>query len=558
MKRFLVPLAVLLVLAFIVTGCSSGTTSTTTTSTPTATTTQPTSTTSAPPTTTVKPTTTATATATATATTPAGAGQYGGTLTLLNALSPANNTGIPWDTNMQSFWTVEYLYAEPLIVYTRKGEVEPWLAESWKVDTSAAAPSVTFTLRKGVKFHDGTDFNAAAVKWQLDKVIAAKASNAATWKSIDVVDPYTIKVGLTQFTNAVWNDFSGLNTNVFFISPTQYQQKGEDYSREHPVGTGPFKYVSFSKEQNSKWERFDGYWGGKPYLDKVEILVVKDTVTQQMAMRSGAGHVMFLQDGKTMNQMKTAQGFDIVQFPAGSSVIIGDSANPDSPYANLKVRMALDLAVDKKAANDATGAGYGFPSSQLPPLGNPARVSTIPDNPYDPVKAKSLLAEAGYPTGFKTKIITWAYDIDGALIVQQYLQKIGITSTVENVDNLKFWDYLMNGWKDSIMVWGMSSGPNWAASLKGVFPPYANINVSVAQPPGFKELIDKCLATPDISEQIKLNQQLNQLVYDNRTAVVYGTGGLGTIVSPKVHDADWCFGADMFLSWRPAKTWLSK
>jgi ABC-type transport system substrate-binding protein len=83
---------------------------------------------------------------------------------------------------MQSFWTVEYLYAEPLIVYTRKGEIEPWLAESWKVDTSATAPSVTFTLRKGVKFHDGTDFNAAAVKWQLDKVIEAKAS-MRPWKS---------------------------------------------------------------------------------------------------------------------------------------------------------------------------------------------------------------------------------------------------------------------------------------------------------------------------------------------------------------------------------------
>jgi len=407
----------------------------------------------------VAPTTAPTTSATPT---PTEQGQYGGTLTILNALFPANNVGIPWDNNIQSFWFIEYLYAEPLLVYTRQGTIEPWLAESWEVDATSDSPSITFSLRKGVKFHDGTDFNADAVKWQLDKDIETSQSNTVTWDSVEVIDTYTVKLNLTQFTNSIWYDLSGLNTDVFFISPTQYNEKGEDYAREHPVGTGPFKFNSFSKDEYAKWDRFDGYWGGKPYLDHVETLVVKDLVTQQMAMRAGTGQVMFLMDPKTMNDMKDLD-FNIIQFPAGSSVIVGDSANPDSPFADIKVRQAIDLAIDKKAVADAVGYGFMFPSSQLPPLGNPAQVSTIPNNPYDPDQAKQLLADAGYPNGFESTIITWQYDVDGALIVQQYLNKIGIDCTVDNVDNIKFWDYIYNGWNNGIMVWSMSFSPNFAA-----------------------------------------------------------------------------------------------
>jgi ABC-type transport system substrate-binding protein len=219
---------------------------------------------------------------------------------------------------------------------------------------------------------------------------------------------------------------------------------------------------------------------------------------------------------------------------------------------------AIDMGIDKQAVANANGYGYMFPSSQMAPLGNPAQVSTIPNNPYDPVKAKALLTAAGYPNGFKTTLITWQYDVDGALIVQQQLAKIGIASTVNNVDNLKFWDYIYNGWSDSLMVWSASSGPNFAASFKGLWPPYGTGNKVVAVPTGLKDVIDKALAATDTAAAIKLNQQLNQMIYDSKMIVTYETGGLGTILSPRVHDSDFAFGSDMFLSWRPAKTWLSK
>jgi peptide/nickel transport system substrate-binding protein len=281
-------------------------------------------------------------------------------------------------------------------------------------------------------------------------------------------------------------------------------------------------------------------------------------VTQQVAMRAGTGQVMLLMDPKTMSDMKTAQGFNVLQFPAGSSIIVGDSANPSSHFADKRVMQAINIGIDKKAVADANGYGYMFPSSQLAPLGNPAQVSTIPNNPYDPVKAKQLLADAGYPNGFQTTLNTWQYDVDGALIVQQQLAKIGITSTINNVDNLKFWDYINNGWNDSLMVWSASSGPNFAASFKNLWPPYGSGNKSVKAPDAMKALIDQCLSAVDTADAIKFNQQLNQMIYDNLMIVTYETGGLGTILSPKVHDSDFAFGSDMFLSWRPAKTWLSK
>ena len=256
--------------------------------------------------------------------------------------------------------------------------------------------------------------------------------------------------------------------------------------------------------------------------------------------------------------MKNAQGFNILQFPAGSSIIVGDSANANSHFADIRVMQAIDMGIDKQAVANANGYGYMFPSSQLAPLGNPAQVSTIPNNSYDPVKARALLTAAGYPNGFKTTLITWQYDVDGALIVQQQLAKIGIVSTVNNVDNLKFWDYIYNGWNDSLMVWSASSGPNFAASFKGLWPPYGTGNKVVKAPAGLKELIDQALAATDSATAIKFEQQLNQLIYDSKMIVTYETGGLGTILSPRLHDTDFAFGSDMFLSWRPAKAWLSK
>lgn len=554
MKKIWFPLVVLLVIALVLTGCGKAATTTTAPST-TAVTSTTTTTTTTTAVTTVTSTTAIPATTTTAATTTAAAAKYGGTLTILNALSPSKNVGWPVETNMQNIWYIQ-LYAEPLVYYTAAGGIEPCLATSWKVDSSAASPSVTFTLRQGIKFQDGTAFNADAVKFQADKVIEAKATNAVLWKSIDMIDASTVRINLTNFTNSFWVDV--YNPNMYIVSPKPFRDNGIDFARENPIGTGPFLLTKYDKDKGASFVKNPNYWqAGKPYLDKIECMVVKDIMTQEISMQSGVGQVMLLQDGKVMSDMKKA-GFTIYQKPGGSSIIVPDTANPNSIFKDIRVRQAIDMAIDKKAVADATGYGYMFPSGQLPPRGNPAIDPTIPDTSYDPVKAKQLLADAGYPNGFKTKLITWSYDQDYCLVVQQQLAKVGIEATMDVQDNLKFLDAWMNGWTDACLVLSASSGPNFAASVKQQMPPYGIFYKSMAAPDGMKELIDQCLATADPVEQVKLNQKLTRMIYDNKQLIVYMTGGLGCIVDPKVQGADWLFGADMYYSFRPADTYLNK
>jgi ABC-type transport system substrate-binding protein len=143
-------------------------------------------------------------------------------------------------------------------------------------------------------------------------------------------------------------------------------------------------------------------------------------------------------------------------------------------------------------------------------------------------------------------------------VVQQQLAKVGIIAEMDVQDNLKFLDAWMNGWKDALLVLSASSGPNFAASVKQQFPPYGIFYKSMAVPDGAKDLIDKCLATSDPAEQIKLNKQLTRMIYDNKQLIVYMTGGLGCVVDPKVQGADWLFGADMYYSFRSADTYITK
>jgi peptide/nickel transport system substrate-binding protein len=559
MKKIWLPIMILLVVALLISGCAKSTTTSTTTSTS-----QP-ATTSAATSTTVKPTTTtsvipssttvAPATTTTAVTTTAAAAKLGGTLTILNALSPSKNVGWPVETNMQNIWYIQ-LYAEPLVYFTSTAGIEPCLAESWKIDSSAATPSITFTLRKGIKFQDGSDFTADAVKYQASAVIENKNTNAVLWKSIDILDPYNVRFNLTKFTNSFWVDI--YNPDMYIVAPGPVREKGIEWAREHPIGTGPFNMVKYDKDAGASFTKNTNYWQkGKPYLDKIECVVVKDIMAQEIAMQSGTGQVMLLQDGKVMSDMKKA-GFTIYQKPGGSSIIVPDSVNPTSIFKDIRIRQAIDYAIDKKTVADATGFGYMFPTGQLPPLGNPARDETIPQTSFDQAKAKELMTAAGYPNGFKTKLITWSYDQDYCLVVQQQLAKVGIQAEMDVQDNLKFLDAWMNGWKDACLVLSASSGPNFAASIKQQFPPYGIFYKSMATPEGFKAKIDACLATADPVEQTKLNKELTRMLYDDKSLIVYMTGGLGCVVDSKVQGADWLFGADMYYSFRPADTYINK
>ena len=129
---------------------------------------------------------------------------------------------------------------------------------------------ITLTLRRGVKFHDGTDFNAEAAKWNLDQAISTKQFGSVLIDSVDVVDPYTIRINLKQRDNTLLG-MLGFSYIGMMISPTAFKTKGEDWVIANPVGTGPFRFASWQKDVKIAFRKFEGYWQkGKPYLDGIE------------------------------------------------------------------------------------------------------------------------------------------------------------------------------------------------------------------------------------------------------------------------------------------------
>jgi ABC-type transport system substrate-binding protein len=269
---------------------------------------------------------------------------------------------------------------EPLLEGKFLGGYEPRLATDYKVADDGL--SITFYLRKGVKFHDGTDFNADAVKFNVDAMIKA-GKYSKNVLSCDVIDPYTVKINLKRFENVSLGGVAG----TVIASPSAVQKNGEDWAAIHAVGTGPFKQVSYEPDVKIRVERFDGYWGQKPYLDAIEGTFISDPVTQIMAMKAGMGDATHSREAKTTYQLVSA-GFKVLQNYMGMVAITPNSRDKNSPFYDERVRMALEYAINKKAIVDTFGYGFWEVADQMPVPGQNGYLADIVPRSYNPAKAK--------------------------------------------------------------------------------------------------------------------------------------------------------------------------
>ena len=348
------------------------------------TTTAPGTTVTAPGTTVTAPGTTVTTTAVTTATTVVPeAPQYGGTLRIVWSTGP----GPGWGTPVAIFGG-EAAYGEPAMeslmeAYFMGGYVNR-LGTSY--DMSDDGLSITFQLRRGVKFHDGTDFNADAVKYNFDKWAAAGRASA-TYLGCDVINDYSVKFNFAEALNI---NLPSVATSVMIASPTAWEENGDTYAAFHAVGTGPFKQVSYEEGAKIRLERFDDYWGPKPYLDAIEGIFIPDPVTQVMAMQAGEGDVTHSRDAKTMNNLKEA-GLNVLQNFMGMEAMNFNSRDPDSPFHDVRVRQAFEHAINKPAIIDALGYGYWEVAHQFPIQGMTGYLDDIVPRTYDPEKARELL-----------------------------------------------------------------------------------------------------------------------------------------------------------------------
>jgi len=551
-------LALVLIVGTLLTACSTSETSTSATTPPTSTTAPPTSTT-APPTSTTAAVPVSVLGCPQGPPTPGLVPQYGGTVKIIYNNNPTN-LGEMWKINTAFDKSMNRFAIENLIGLDPLGKPIPQLASSWVSDE--VNKTITFTLREGVKFHDGYDFNAATAKWCLEMYRDGAYKDLAAVTSIDAIDNNHLRLTLSSWDPLFIQQFSSTGAGKM-VSPYSYQQLGDDFML-NPVGTGPFKFVSFQPNVSLKYARFDDYWQkGLPYLDAVEVDFVADSVVALTSFTKGEAHVLYDVDTHDAVSLKD-KGNTIYTTTLTIMGITGDSKNPDSLSANINFRRAIAYAIDVKKDVDAIYGGMMASTTQLALPGMQAYNSSIQGYPYNPDKAKSLLEPLGI-TLANPLTIDFVYGTnpernDLFTLVQGDLAKVGINIVLKPLDRTAQMKISTSGWTNQLMQTSFSYNGlemQYSTSVQGNLSANKVSLVSMDTPAEFQTLFLKAKAETDMDKREAYYEQLNKMAIDDYCIEIplFALQNL-TADSPKVHDCG-IFNktSGEFL---PERIWLSK
>ncbi len=327
---------------------------------------------------------------------------------------------------------------EPLFITDVDGKIKPLLAESYEVSSDGLV--YTIKIKKGVKFHDGTPLTAEAVKFSLERLLDPKVRvpgrhNYLVMKKIEVVDDYTVRIYLKYPFAPFISLLTGTNTGI--MSPNSAKKLGDKITKDLTgLGTGPFKFVEWVKGDRLVLERNDNYWGEKPKLRKIIFKIVPDAHTREAMLLAGDLDMIVLPPAADIPQL--AKNPDVkLWFSNASRTMFVVINTMYGPLRDVRVRQALNYAVDKEAIVKKILFGLGTPVDSPLPWFFPGYKSLTPYK-YDPEKAKQLLAKAGYPNGFEVTLFSpngrYLFDKEVSEAIASYLEKVGIKVRIQILD----------------------------------------------------------------------------------------------------------------------------
>lgn len=476
--------------------------------------------------------------------------QYGGTLRILHDQGPSNIGFSPAMSFRDQIPGV--LYAERLMDFDTKGDLQPSLAESW--EASPDGRTITLHLRKGVKFHDYTDFNAEAVRWNILECLKTGAIAGGKYiASMDVVDDYTIRFNLTERNSQVIYDI----WQPFMFSPTAYKQHGKDWAMTHCVSTAAFKVVDFQRDVIVKMEKFDAYWRpNRPFLDKVELRLIQEPATILALMQAKQADLWMGAVPREAAELKDL-GFPVVTVPTVIDSIVPDSRNPGSKFADKRVREALEYAIDRRAFSDALGFGFTIPINQLAPPNTAGYNPDYKGRPYDPEKARRLLAQAGYPGGFTTKMTLLPNALDMGVVIKNDLAEVGIDVRLDVAEPERYWGAISaDGW-DGLLLGVSAINPEYCVAFLHYFGPEPLVKfVSLAKSPQYLEACNKVIKAPDIPTMREMTKYMVTQASEDAMAIPLQSHRGVSVFQDYVHTT-YCTAID-WTGWTIWNDWLSK
>jgi peptide/nickel transport system substrate-binding protein len=413
-----------------------------------------------------------------------------------------------------TFAVVHHIYDHLVRRFVKAGKLthEPGLATSW----STLDPTAwEFKLRRGVKFHNGEDFNAEATKYSIERVL--NPDQKARWRwafaeidRVEIIDDYTIRI-ITK------RPLPTLITNLAFampIVPPKYMRERGDVATR-PVGTGPFKFVRWRKDDELVLEANDSYWRGAPKVKTVVFRPIPDETTRVASLVTGQVDIARGVPPSLVGQIQDSPRAKVMKIPGALNIHITLDTLKEGPLRDRRVRQAINYGVDKESIikNVLEGNGFAVGGPLTPVMfGYDPEVKPYP---YDPERAKRLLTEAGYDQGLSLMLNSpsgrYLKDKEVAEAVAGQLQKIGVRVPVA----VHEWGSYVSKWPDALSpMYMLGWAGTWDAD--GILYPLLRSGQRFARwaNPDFDRLIEAARNTLDQAERVKLYSQASRLAHD--------------------------------------------
>jgi peptide/nickel transport system substrate-binding protein len=441
--------------------------------------------------------------------------------------TPGGTLRVAWEADLSGLdphlspgiqaWYVEGNLFNSLLTIDAQLHYVPDLAESWDILENGKV--YVFHLRPGVMFHDGTAFDAEAVRWNYQRIMdpeehALDAPFYSMVERVEALDAHTVKFTLTYPSMTLLPVMAANRAGFLQMSPAAYQRWGKEAVRLHPVGTGPFTLARWDQNQIIVLEKNPHYFKpGLPYLDRIELHIMKEGVTRVTALR--AGEVEFANAVPREQVERLTKDTHIQMLRGRETQRITMALNQKkSPFRDVRVRQALlGYGIDRQAIIKTALVGQAQPLWSVVPSGSRDHLDFGEQFPYDPDKAKALLKDAGYDAQHPLRYTIMTHGAEAALptiatILKTQLANIGVAVTVEIIDRPIYLRRLTTDrdWDQSV---GLASAAWDPYTISWVMDSRAGVNVTNHADPHMDVLIDhmKEAATEETFRQAGYNFQ---------------------------------------------------
>jgi peptide/nickel transport system substrate-binding protein len=443
-------------------------------------------------------------------------------------LDPAESEG-----TITPFLTL-YAVHDALLKPMPAGAATPCLAESWSLSPDGLVYS--FVLRNGVRFHNGDPLTAEDVKFSFERYRGANAHLLKDKvKEIRILDPRHIQFRLKE----PWPDFityyGTTATSAGWVVPKKYVEKvGEEGFKKAPVGAGPYRVVSVNPGIEIVLEAFEGYWRAVPHVKRLVFRSLPDETTRAAALKRGDVDVAYFLNGAIAEDTRRTPGLRLMAVRSNAVFFLDfrDQWDAGSPWRDQRVRLAASLAIDRTALNAAEQLGFAGLTGNIVPRSMEFALPIDPD-PYDPARAKRLLAEAGHPQGFDGGEFTIAPPYEGAgEAIANYLVSAGIRVKMRTMERAAFFSAWREGKLKGVVFGGLGPSGNAASRIQLLAVKGGAYTAGVV--PEVQDLFERQGRELDRRKREELLHQIQRLLHDRSIFAPIWENGFIRGVGPRV------------------------